>query len=99
MAPRGGYRYPQGPQMARGGEYMNARPERGGAPKSPAQAQPFHPRQNNPNVNAGAFYLGQQQQQQRGPGPNQPRGAAQAGGPQQQQQQVPRRLPSSVYID
>jgi hypothetical protein len=84
--------------MARGGggggsgEYMNARPEGGGAPnKSPAQAQPFHPRQGNPNVNAGAFYPGQQQQ--RGPGPNQSRGAAQAGGPQQQQQQVTRRLP------
>ncbi|ELR17179.1 LsmAD domain containing protein [Acanthamoeba castellanii str. Neff] len=95
MAPRGGYRYPQGPppQMARGGggggsgEYMNARPEGGGAPnKSPAQAQPFHPRQGNPNVNAGAFYPGQQQQQQQQRGPNQSRGAAQAGGPQQQQQ-------------
>jgi hypothetical protein len=76
---------------------MNARPEGGGAPnKSPAQAQPFHPRQGNPNVNAGAFYPGQQQQQQQQQrGPNQSRGAAQAGGPQQQQQ-VTRRLPLSV---
>jgi hypothetical protein len=73
--------------MGRGGnsgEYMNAPRPEGGAPnKSPAQAQPFHPRQQgNPNI-GGGYYPGQQQQQQRGP--NQARGGAQ--GQQQSQQQ------------